>query len=74
MKATMPDTGQVTDFLLNQGVLGFVCLMLIVAIIYLVRRLDATQKRLDEVKDRERERLLKEVDYFNRIRSGGGDA
>lgn len=70
----MPDTGQVTDFLLNQGVLGFVCLMLIVAIIYLVRRLDATQKRLDEVKDRERERLLKEVDYFNRIRSGGGDA
>jgi hypothetical protein len=46
--ATDPGTG-ITNYLFTQGVLGVVCVMLIVVVIYLSRKLDKKELRIDQL-------------------------
>lgn len=46
--ATDPSTG-ITNYLFTQGVLGVVCVMLIVVVIYLVKKVDKKELRIDEL-------------------------
>lgn len=47
---TTPDQG-VTDYLFTQGVLGVVCVGLIIVVVYLTRKLDKKDIRIDELQE-----------------------